>query len=562
MYIYICIYICPKLYCQIGISHVKRNVIETGICNISVPKKDYKVIWVECDDLGNPVKTTYVPARGDVPEDEDNLLPWKQDYQDLPTNGTNGILIRCLPGVREPRRVPLTTAPHFAYTPRTQTIRKGSKIDLHCSAYGPPTPEIFWMKNGEMLIHERSIEGHSTLRIDATDNSAAGTYVCIAQNIVGTSRTQARIIVEDNGPQISETRKPVQHVAVLTCFENGVPQNEFVTWTIHGEPVNKEDDKLHVMNNGSLVIFDVNNVAPIDLHSYQCFVRNRAQSSDIEFTNVVDSVPKVVVHQNKIYTRPGDDVIVDCHLQSDPLTTKVQWTKNNVPLAIDERVTVLSNNSLHIKRLRLSDRASYKCRAFNRHGKSWDGLDIIVQDGPGAVVGFIDGVVNSAPITNQALYMNVTPETNDNSVFIKIDNLVENYAESHCGWFVFGRLRAFVEDAVTSAMIGYMSAACEELAYDPGRRTKHVKTGKFEKLTDYRFETGEKMHVKQYGRGLEGSYLQMDVLFDGEVPKSRHHNSISVDDTEEEMVEEAPGLIRGHGHSALRLGKHTRIPFQ
>ncbi|KHN71012.1 Hemicentin-2 [Toxocara canis] len=591
--------------------------------NVIVPKKDYKVIWVECDDLGNPVKTTYVPARGDVPEDEDNLLPWKQDYQDLPTNGTNGILIRCLPGVREPRRVPLTTAPHFAYTPRTQTIRKGSKIDLHCSAYGPPTPEIFWMKNGEMLIHERSIEGHSTLRIDATDNSAAGTYVCIAQNIVGTSRTQARIIVEDNGPQISETRKPVQHVAVLTCFENGVPQNEFVTWTIHGEPVNKEDDKLHVMNNGSLVIFDVNNVAPIDLHSYQCFVRNRAQSSDIEFTNVVDSVPKVVVHQNKIYTRPGDDVIVDCHLQSDPLTTKVQWTKNNVPLAIDERVTVLpidlhsyqcfvrnraqssdieftnvvdsvpkvvvhqnkiytrpgddvivdchlqsdplttkvqwtknnvplaidervtvlSNNSLHIKRLRLSDRASYKCRAFNRHGKSWDGLDIIVQDGPGAVVGFIDGVVNSAPITNQALYMNVTPETNDNSVFIKIDNLVENY------------------DAVTSAMIGYMSAACEELAYDPGRRTKHVKTGKFEKLTDYRFETGEKMHVKQYGRGLEGSYLQMDVLFDGEVPKSRHHNSISVDDTEEEMVEEAPGLIRGHGHSALRLGKHTRIPF-
>lgn len=53
-------------------------------------------------------------------------------FQDLPTNGTNGILIRCLPGVREPRRVPLETAPHFAYTPRTQTVRKGSIVDLHC----------------------------------------------------------------------------------------------------------------------------------------------------------------------------------------------------------------------------------------------------------------------------------------------------------------------------------------------------------------------------------------------------------------------------------------------
>uniref|UniRef100_F1KPK8 Hemicentin-2 n=1 Tax=Ascaris suum TaxID=6253 RepID=F1KPK8_ASCSU len=511
--------------------------------SVIVPKKDYKVIWVECDDVGNPVKTTYVPARGDMPENEDNLLPWKQDYQDLPTNGTNGILIRCLPGVREPRRVPLETAPHFAYTPRTQTVRKGSIVDLHCSAHGPPTPEIFWMKDGEMLAHERSVGGHSTLRIEANDKSVGGTYVCIAQNIVGTSRTQARIIVEESGLQASDQRTSTQHIAVLTCLEDGIPQSESVTWTIHGEPVNNEDNKLHIMNNRSLVIFDVNNVSPVDLHSYQCYVRNRAQSSDVEYMDVVDDLPKVVVHQNKMYTRPGDEVVVDCHLQGNPLTTKVQWTKNNVPLVIDERVTVLTNNSLRIKKLRLSDRASYKCRASNSHGKSWDGLDIIVQDGPGAVVGFIDGVVNNAPLTNQALYMNVTPEIDDNSVFIKIDNLVENY------------------DPVTSAMIGYMSAACQQLAYDPGQRSKHIKTGKFERVTDYRFETGETMQVKQHGRGLEGSYLQMDVLFDGDVPKSRHHNSISLDDTEEEMVEEAPGLIRGHGHSALRLGKHTRIPF-
>lgn len=76
-------------------------------------------------------------------------------------------------------------------------------------------------------------------------------------------------------------------------------------------------------------------------------------------------------------------------------------------------------------------------------------------------------------------------------------------------------------------MIGYMSAACQQLAYDPGQRSKHIKTGKFERVTDYRFETGETMQVKQHGRGLEGSYLQMDVLFDGDVPKSRHHVSKS-----------------------------------
>ncbi|VDK45383.1 unnamed protein product [Gongylonema pulchrum] len=49
--------------------------------NVKVPRKDYKVIWVECDESGQPIKTTYVPARGDVPESERNLLPWKQDLQ-------------------------------------------------------------------------------------------------------------------------------------------------------------------------------------------------------------------------------------------------------------------------------------------------------------------------------------------------------------------------------------------------------------------------------------------------------------------------------------------------
>ncbi|VDK66755.1 unnamed protein product, partial [Anisakis simplex] len=226
-----------------------------------VPIKDYKVIWVECDEMGNPVKTTYVPARGDVPEDGTNLLPWKQDYQDLPKNGTNGILIRCLPGVRGPRRVPIATAPHFTYSPRSQTVRLGSTVYLHCSAYGPPMPEIVWLKNGDRLAHEQSVEGHSTLRIDVHDTSASGTYVCMAQNVVGASRTQARITVDSNGPNSTEKRENIQHIALLTCFENGIPQREGVTWAIHGDQLNKDDEKIHLMNNGSLVIFDANNVS-------------------------------------------------------------------------------------------------------------------------------------------------------------------------------------------------------------------------------------------------------------------------------------------------------------
>lgn len=46
-----------------------------------MPETDFKVIWVECDGRGIPVRTTYIAARGDMPESDHNLLPWKQEYQ-------------------------------------------------------------------------------------------------------------------------------------------------------------------------------------------------------------------------------------------------------------------------------------------------------------------------------------------------------------------------------------------------------------------------------------------------------------------------------------------------
>lgn len=48
---------------------------------LAVPAQDWRVIWVECDEQGRPIRTTYVPARGDVPSDDKALLPWKTEFQ-------------------------------------------------------------------------------------------------------------------------------------------------------------------------------------------------------------------------------------------------------------------------------------------------------------------------------------------------------------------------------------------------------------------------------------------------------------------------------------------------
>ncbi|WKY14383.1 hypothetical protein Q1695_000157 [Nippostrongylus brasiliensis] len=59
-------------------------------------------IWVDCDEENRPVKTTYMQNRGDVPDNDQTLLPWKEKL-DWSINGTNGIIYKCIPGPRAPR---------------------------------------------------------------------------------------------------------------------------------------------------------------------------------------------------------------------------------------------------------------------------------------------------------------------------------------------------------------------------------------------------------------------------------------------------------------------------
>ena len=93
--------------------------------------KEQRVIWAECDDENKPVKTTYMPGRGDVPDDDKQLLPWREN-EDLSLNGTNGIVIRCLPGPRAPRKVGLHVIPKMVVSPQDNKVPFGSVVEFTC----------------------------------------------------------------------------------------------------------------------------------------------------------------------------------------------------------------------------------------------------------------------------------------------------------------------------------------------------------------------------------------------------------------------------------------------
>lgn len=127
-----------------------------------------------------------MPARGDVPNTNKQLLPWSSETQDLPENGTGNTLIKCLPprDLRKqrnpesvlPRKMVSTLmvlncycknhwfpgAPLLIELPKNQQVRAGDTATLACSAIGNPPPEILWLHNGTLLPGKTSVVKNNT----------------------------------------------------------------------------------------------------------------------------------------------------------------------------------------------------------------------------------------------------------------------------------------------------------------------------------------------------------------------------------------------------------------
>uniref|UniRef100_A0A0N5AL87 Peroxidasin homolog n=1 Tax=Syphacia muris TaxID=451379 RepID=A0A0N5AL87_9BILA len=512
-----------------------------------------KEIWVKCDKEGNPIVGSYVPSRGDVPQDQDIMVPTIKHQ--LQVDDKTKTKLRCLYPLDDDRT--MLHPPYIVLGPSDQILQKGIVTELECRAQGNPVPTIHWLKDGKLIENIPSVNGVSKLHINVQgdeDSDLAGNYTCVAENSSGKHATASGILKFEDERESSRLilkRKNKRNVFVFNCMDGNVVQTESVAWKIDGEVVDNVDDSVHVMNNGSLVIYDIDDstdpLTEEEIDSIECYINNQLQPKQYFKMQVYEGLPEVVIHMRKYYTEVGEDIVVGCHVQSEPLTTKVDWTKNNVPLSNNNpRIRVMPNNSLSIRNLRLSDRGYYKCRGKTRIGKIFDEVELIVQDGPEAVVGFISGKLNNENLTNQPLRMNITPSATNNAIHIKIENLLT---------------KATIKDPVTEAFLGYTSALNPLLAYNSGRQKMSDTFAKFERHTDYKFDSGEQLRIDQKGNGIDGVILKLDILVDGDTPYSDSADMIVFDDFEEEMVEDETGHIEGRGKSTLRINKRTIIPI-
>ncbi|EYB86274.1 hypothetical protein Y032_0282g1279 [Ancylostoma ceylanicum] len=359
---------------------------------VDLPEKENITIWVDCDEENRPVKTTYMQNRGDVPDDDQTLLPWKEKV-DWSLNGTNGVVYKCIPGPRTPRLAKLHVPPTFLVMPMNQSAPLGSQVELHCSAVGPPIPYIHWLKDGE-VIRSKAPEGASSVLFINVTEDTVGDYTCHARNSVGVSKAVAFLEIDENA--VPSTKKPTKRqVAVLTCLERDKPYTRGVTWFFQSRPLDPSLGGFHFMNNGSLVITDFDPRMTNDLKQYMCKVRGRRKPSTVFTVELKDELPSVIVEPEELAIVPGDVLQLSCQVSGSSLTTKIEWTKNDQKIIPDEIVHILANNTLLITTAEEFDTGLYKCIATSPVGSAYGQADVIVEDPSPTLSGTLETPVSN-----------------------------------------------------------------------------------------------------------------------------------------------------------------------
>ncbi|KAM9827746.1 brother of CDO [Neosynchiropus ocellatus] len=173
-------------------------------------------------------------------------------------------------------------AARIIYPPASRSIMvtKGQRLVLECVASGIPTPHVTWAKDGQDIrFHNNTRFLLSNLLIDAVAEGDSGTYVCRADNGIG-SASSATVLydVQVFEPPLVTVELQQQEVVYgetvrFSCQARGKPTPS-VMWLHNAQPLSPSPR--HRVTSRVLRVF---NVGPQDEGLYQCMAENGVGSS-------------------------------------------------------------------------------------------------------------------------------------------------------------------------------------------------------------------------------------------------------------------------------------------
>ncbi|XP_032156611.1 basement membrane-specific heparan sulfate proteoglycan core protein isoform X9 [Sapajus apella] len=265
-------------------------------------------------------------------------------------------------------------------------VKEGKAVTLECVSAGEPRSSARWTRIGTPVkLEQRTyglVDSHAVLQISSVKPSDAGTYVCLAQNALGTAQKQVEVIVDTGAvapgaPQVqteeAELTVEAGHTATLRCSATGSPAP-----TIHWSKLRSPLPWQHRVEGDTLII---PRVAQQDSGQYICNATSPAGHAEANIILHVESPPYATTVPEHASVQAGETVQLQCLAHGTPPLT-FQWSR--VGGSLPGRATA-RNELLHFESAAPEDSGRYRCRVTNKVGSTEAFAQLLIQGPPGSL---------------------------------------------------------------------------------------------------------------------------------------------------------------------------------
>ncbi|XP_053415690.1 hemicentin-2 [Nycticebus coucang] len=251
----------------------------------------------------------------------------------------------------------------------------GQSLTLECDANGSPSPEIMWLKDGQLISEASShhlLDGARSLHFPRIQQGDSGLYSCRVENQAGTAQRDFNLLVLIP-PSVLGAGATQQVLSLagadveLRCQTLGVPTPQ-VEWTKNGQPVLPGDPRLQLQEDGQVLRITSSHLG--DEGQYQCVAFSAAGQQAKDFQLRVHAPPTIwgSNETGEVAVMEGYPVQFLCEARGVP-TPNITWYKDGSLLSPSaERVSTRGGRQLQLGRAQSSDAGVYTCKASNAAG--------------------------------------------------------------------------------------------------------------------------------------------------------------------------------------------------
>uniref|UniRef100_A0A8D2B9D0 Hemicentin-1 n=1 Tax=Sciurus vulgaris TaxID=55149 RepID=A0A8D2B9D0_SCIVU len=266
-------------------------------------------------------------------------------------------------------------------------VALGDTTVMECKTSGVPPPQVKWFKGdlelrpSTFLIIDPLL---GLLKIQETQDLDAGDYTCVAINDAG--RATGKITLDVGSPPVfiqepADVSTEIGSNVTLPCYVQGYPEPRIKWRRLDNMPIFSRPfsvSSISQLRTGALFIL---NLWASDKGTYICEAENQFGKIQSQTTITVTGLvaPLIGISPSVANVIEGQQLTLPCTLLAGNPIPERRWIKNSAMLVQNPYITVRSDGSLHIERVRLQDEGEYTCVASNVAGANNKTTSVVVH---------------------------------------------------------------------------------------------------------------------------------------------------------------------------------------